>query len=311
MSLDKNKDETIESIAALLLKLTTGYQNKHANKAKLVKLLTQHYEQYGGTSKVIDDCNKLLAKNNNKYFPHIWKHYYSKRTGIFSFLESVHLDCIKQDKPLLQAVKLVVKFRKSKQNKEWIELGKEIDLSFVPKDWKKLIAKKDNKTINTRYFEVCVMMQLREKLSTSDIYIKGADAYGDYRKTFMPWSECATLLKEFCDASEIPNTAKKMVSFLKKELKTKAKSVDKAYPNLNELVIGDNGIPVLKKRQATKNPRAKSLREEIKSRMPERNLLDIMCLAQNCTDWAYCLSPLSGSSAKLSDLNSSHKCITH
>ena len=33
--------------------------------------------------------------------------------------------------------------------------------------------------------------------------------------------------------------------------------------------------------------------------MPERNLLDIMCLAQNCTGWAHYFSPLSGSNAKL------------
>jgi len=43
------------------------------------------------------------------------------------------------------------------------------------------------------------------------------------------------------------------------------------------------------------------LRDEIKKRMPERNLLDIMCLVQNCTEWAHCFSPLSGSNAKLSD----------
>ncbi len=300
-SLAKNKNETAESIADLLLDMTTGFQEKKEKKGELIKLFAQYYAQYGGTNEVIKDCEQVLDKGNDKHRKFIWKYYQSKRTGIFSFLKSVNLESVKQDKPLLQAIKLVEQNRENKRNQEWIELNKKIDLSFAPKDWVPLIAKKDQKTINTHYFELCVMTQLREKLRTSDVYIKGADAYGDYRKTLLPWSECTPFLSDFCDAAGIARTAKKMVSGLKNRLKTKSNEVDEAYPNLKELVIDEAGVPTLKKRPTKKNPQAKILRDEIKNRMPPRNLLDIMCLVQNCTEWAHCFSPLSGSNAKLSD----------
>ena len=298
-TLDKSENELIESIAELLFDITTDYQDKKRGKDNLRKLFAKHYEHYGGADKVIQDCEKLLQKGNNKHYPFIWKYYRTKRTGIFAFLQSVQLAGIKKEQPLLHALKIVEEIRKNKRHKEWVELNKKVDLSFAPKDWLPLIAKQDRKTIHAHYFELCVMMQLREKLRTSDVYIQGADAYGDYRKVLMPWSECEPLLNEFCSMTGIENSAKKMVAGLKKKLKEKSKTVDKLYPELKELVIDHKGVPTLKKRPTKKNPGAKRLRDEIKKRMPERNLLDIMCLAQNCTGWAHYFSPLSGSNAKL------------
>ncbi len=185
-SLDKNKDEAVASIAELLLGMTTGYKNKKLTKAGLLKLFDKHYEQYGGTEKVIQDCEKLLKRHNNKHYPLIWQHYRSKRTGVFSFFKSIQLGSIKKDKPLLAAIKTVENIRDKKKYEEWVELDAPVDLSFASKDWQHLIAKKNGRVIHAHYFEICVMFQLREKLRTGDVYIKGADAYGDYRKTLLP-----------------------------------------------------------------------------------------------------------------------------
>ena len=145
------------------------------------------------------------------------------------------------------------------------------------------------------------MSQLREKLRASDVYINKADAYGDYRRELIPISECLPLLPKFCESSGIANTAKEMVSQLKVQLRDKSKAVDDCYPQLNTFIIDEHGVPSLKKRQRKDNPRAKIIHEEVKRRMPERNLLDIMCIAQHITRWADCFSPISGSDAKLTD----------
>ena len=68
---------------------------------------------------------------------------------------------------------------------------------------------------------------------------------------------------------------------------------------LTDYLIDSSGIPSLKKRSIQKNIASITLRDEIKKRMPERNLLDIMCLAQNTSQWASCFSPVSGLKSKL------------
>ena len=72
-------------------------------------------------------------------------------------------------------------------------------------------------------------------------------------------------------------------------------------PSLDEFVIGEDNVPVLKKRPPKSNPFALVLREEVQSRMPERNLLDVLCLANHVAEWAYCFSPVSGSDPKIRD----------
>lgn len=297
---DKNKEQSAESLAEFLLDMTTEYEKNKYDEKKTTERIKNDYKKYGGTSKVIQDCEKILMKEDHKHLPLIWQHYHSKRAGIFSFLKSINLDSIKEEAPLLKAIKVVQSIRETNKKQEWFTPANSLDLSFVPKDWLKLIVK-DKKTINARHFEVCVMSQLREKLRASDIYIKGADSYGDYRQELLPWNACKKLLKEFCELVSIPSTAKKMCSTLKKQLKDKSLAVDQAYPALKELNINEKGIPFLKKSGSKRNPRATALRDTIKSRMPERNLLDVMCLVQHCTGWAHSFSPASGSDAKLSD----------
>lgn len=280
----RDKEETIEEVAEFLLDMTTKYQSKQNNQNKLVQLFSKHYKEYGGTNKVIQDCGKLLAKENNKNLPFIWKHYHSKRTGIFSFLASVHLEGIKQDKALLSAIKTSQRLQEHRTYKERVEFSKPVNLSFAPKEWRPLIAESNGMKINRRHFEVCVMIQLREKLRTGDVYIQGADAYGDYRQELMPWAECLPLLNDFCQTAGIENTAKRMTSVLRRNLKEKSRKVDKDYPYIKELILDKDGSPKLKKRATKRNPRATILRDEIKERLPERNLLDVMCLAQHCTE---------------------------
>ena len=58
-------------------------------------------------------------------------------------------------------------------------------------------------------------------------------------------------------------------------------------------------MPVLKKRAAKTNPQAEVLLAEIKKRLPERNILDVLCLTHHYTSWAHSFSPVSGSDPKL------------
>jgi TnpA family transposase len=298
---DKRDEKTVETMLKLLLGITTEYQAKLSNKSKLIRQFGRQYKKYGGTNKVIIDCEKALLKDDKKHLPIIWHKYKNKSKVVISFLEAVDLGSIKKDESLLKAVKLIIEIKKGNKNKEWVTLSKKPDLSFAPKAWLSLIAAEDGKTINTKHFEACVMSQLRDKLRAGDVYLKGGDAYGDYRQALIPWKDCVPLLPAFCELTGIPNAAKNMISSLKEQLKVKSKQVDKMYPDLKELVIDSSGIPSLKKRSIQKNIASITLRDEIKKRMPERNLLDIMCLAQNTSQWASCFSPVSGLKSKLTN----------
>lgn len=298
----RNKEAVVVDISQLLMDMASDFKGMdHRHATTLIKQLQAQYENYGGADKVIADCEQVLGKANNKHLPLMYDCYKSNRSATFDFLKSASLQGIKSERPLLLAIDKVEQIRNTKNVPEWLELDEAMDLSFAPKNWHALIARNENKSINIKHFEVCVMAQLCEKLRTSDIYIQGGDAYGDYRQALLPWHECLPFLDEFCQVVNIPNNASELVKNLKAKLTNKIKKIDNDYPSITAFDIDDQGVPTLKKPNSEKKTNVDELRNVIKRRMPQRTFLDVMCLIQNCSEWANCLSPLSGSDSKLSD----------
>jgi hypothetical protein len=136
------------------------------------------------------------------------------------------------------------------------------------------------------------------ELRSNDIYLEGANSYGDYRKDLLRWADCEVLLEDFCSDVGLPSNAKKFVQELKQKLLEVASFVDNLYPELSELIISDDGVPTLKcKRQ--KIQKSNDLLNEIKLRMPERNLVDILCNSHQYTGWADAFGPISGMEPKM------------
>lgn len=91
-----------------------------------------------------------------------------------------------------------------------------------------------------------------------------------------------------------------MVINLKKRLIEKADYVDQNYFDMPDFVIGDYGRPVLKKYQPKqKSEHTETIENLIRSRLPERKLLDILTNAHHYTGWADELGPISGTDGKL------------
>jgi hypothetical protein len=127
--------------------------------------------------------------------------------------------------------------------------------------------------------------------------------YVAYRKELLDWTSCQPLLNEYCDEIGIQNNAKAFVKNLRNNFIEVANRVDKQFPEILELVIDEKGNPILKKRSPKQRSRqAIWLSQEIKNRMPERNLLDILCNTHHYPDWAHEFGPITEFDSKIADL---------
>jgi TnpA family transposase len=98
----------------------------------------------------------------------------------------------------------------------------------------------------------------------------------------------------------LPTTAQAFVAQLRSWLDTAAHQADTMYPTNTQLVIDAEGKPVLKRPPASVlRPSTKALEAALVSRMPERNLLDILANVAHYTHWPRHFGPLSGSDPKL------------
>ena len=189
---------------------------------------------------------------------------------------------------------------------EWItgELVGEVNLSFANDRWRSLVfEQKDGQAaLNRRHLEVCVFYHLAAELKTGDVCVEGSEKYADYRDQLLSWKECEPLVEDYCRELSLEPTPEEFTAQLRDLFHTTAEEVDRSYPENSSVVITESGEPAMKRVQAKKPTRAaKALEAAIIGRMPERNLIDVLCGIEHHTDWSKHFGPLSGSEPKLAD----------
>ena len=182
------------------------------------------------------------------------------------------------------------------------ELQDKVDLSFASQRWQRFVITRqpDHSVSDRRALEVCVFVYLAEALQTGDLYVVGAEEFADYRDQLLPWSECETRLAAYCATLGIPERGADFAAALKDELTTLCAEADAGFPANSELDIDKDGMPHLKKLVAS--IQAKGLAEfeqEIRTRMPERHLLDILKHVEHWAGYTRHFGPPSGSDPKL------------
>ena len=134
------------------------------------------------------------------------------------------------------------------------------------------------------------------------MYVKNTEFYSNYKDHLLGWNECIPDIDYYCEAVNIPNNAKDFVAQLRERLRTLSCQIDARYPDITEFVIDKNGRPTLKRRKPKKlSEKTKIILQEVSNRMPERDILDILCNTHYYTGWANHFGPLSGSEPKITN----------
>ena len=267
------------------------------NPAEFSKAFYKKIEDGGGFSELTSKCDDILASHGNEYRIYLTDMIQKRRSLLFKILKALQLNSPTQDDKLILAMQYLL----DNENRRAEFITEDIDLTFTTAFWKKqIMGGVDKAQFKRRSLESCVFEYISKGLNSGDLYVKGAINYADYRAELMPWEDCQEHLETFCDDVGIANNAKDMMGHLKKTLTDKAKHVDQNYFNIPDFVINNDGRPVLKKYEPKpKSEHAEKIENLIRSRMPERSLLDILTNAHHHTAWAVEFGPISGTEGKL------------
>ena len=141
-----------------------------------------------------------------------------------------------------------------------------------------------------------------DALQSGDFYVVGAEEFADYRAQLLPWSECEPRLAAYCTALGIPERGVDFAAALKAELTILAAEVDAGFPANSELSIDEDGTPHLKQLATSVQPKGLvEFEQEIRARMPERHLLDILKHAEHWAGYTRHFGPPSGTDPKLAN----------
>ena len=284
-----------ESLIAVLSQIVAAAQ-KPGTDSKLGQHVKQLLDAKGGADQVSEQCATVSAWHGDNVLPLLWPIHAHTRSLLFGLLEQLEIKATTQDRSLEQALALMIAQRHSRHD----EVVGVPDLGFASQRWNSYMKKGRSTGIDRRAFEVCVFTYVAHGLQTGDLFVVGSETYADYRAQLLAWSACEPKLQAYCEAIKMPANGAEFVAKLKAELTAAASLADKGFPNNAELTIDKNGGAHLKRPRTDPPPKElAAFEQEIRSRMPERHLLDILKNAEHWSGYTRHFGPPSGADPKL------------
>jgi len=253
----------------------------------------------GGVQTLQADCDAIAAHSGDNHLPLLWPFYKSHRATILRMVRMLDLESTTEDRSLINAIELILSQERARG--DWLDGP--VDLAFTTQLWRKTIThrtEQGEERIRRRLFEVCVFSSLANELKSGDVAVRGSETYADYREQLLPWEQCEPLLDDYCRQVGLPTSAVGFVNALQSKLMQVADLTDQGYLENGQVIIGDDGLPVLKRHKAKDmSSGARALETAILARLRERSVIEILCDVAHWTRWPRHFGPLSGSDTKI------------
>ena len=253
----------------------------------------------GGVQALQADCDAIAAHSGDNHLPLLWPFYKSHRATILRMVRMLDLESTTEDRSLIDAIELILSQERARG--DWLD--EPVDLAFTTQLWRKTIThrtEQGEERIHRRLFEVCVFSSLANELKSGDVAVRGSETYADYREQLLPWEQCEPLLDDYCRQVGLPASAVGFVNALQSKLMQVADLTDQGYLENGQVIIGDDGFPVLKRHKAKDmSSGARALETAILDRLRERSVIEILCDVAHWTRWPRHFGPLSGSDTKI------------
>ncbi len=265
-------------------------------------------EEAGGFAAQLSDIEEVSAYHGDNYEVLVQRFFRKDRAVMFDLAGKLDLVATSSDSPVLAALEHARAHHAARR--DHIPLPPPADgeddasgIAFASGNWRRAVTDRRRPGMAVRrHFEAMVFTYLAEELRTGDIAVSGAGEYADWRANLLPWEECEPLLEGFCAGAGLPATAAGFTERLGHAHLDATAALDAGYEDNADLVIGEDGVPALKRHRSAGTPEAaERLAEAVARRMPERSLLSIVARTAYWLGWHHHFGPASGSDPKIAD----------
>ncbi|MCL2312319.1 MAG: Tn3 family transposase [Firmicutes bacterium] len=132
-------------------------------------------------SQSIKKTEELSQQHNTDYLLNIKNSYSQLRKYTPILLETIEFKGIRQMSDILKGIDVIKDLNKRQANK----LPTDAPCGFVRKRWSTLVYN-DDETLNRRFYEFCLLSELKNSLRAGDIWIKGSRRYKDFEEYLLP-----------------------------------------------------------------------------------------------------------------------------
>ena len=175
-----------------------------------------------------DECEQLNKTNDNEYFEVLGLRYSYIRQFVPIFLDALPIDGNAETEGLREAIDILRTLDESGKRK--IPDDAPVDF-IIPKWWNSVFD--DEGRIKRKYYELCVLYQLRSNLRAGNIWVEGSRRYGKLDSYLISNKDWIIEKDKICSLLTLPDNGEIRLSQRQREMETLYEKFDNLF-NINK-----------------------------------------------------------------------------
>jgi len=237
----------------------------------------------------VSQTQKLTQPAAFDYLPLISDGFAQLRRYTPALLESLSLKAAAPAQDILKAVDVL----KQMNERQTRKVPDDAPTSFIRKRWESLVRTPDG--IDRRFYELCVMSELRNALRSGDIWVKGSRQFRDFEEYLMPLPRFATQCQQqelgLAVDADCESFLEARLALLERELAVVEKlATDEELP---DAVITSNGLKVTPLDNAVPEA-ADAFMCQVYGRLPHLKITELLLEVDSWTDFTRHFTHLKG-----------------
>jgi TnpA family transposase len=175
----------------------------------------------------------------------------------------------------------------------------DVPTDFLPREWRSRVLNRDG-TVNRRWFELCVMWELRSALRSGRIWVEHSLRYTHLDSYLIPEEMWADQQRVFFELVSIPPDSHDRLNDLQGQLAVALGQLDQQLNDDDALRL-ENGRLILSPYEGSEE--TSPLSRQIQQLMPRLQLPQLLYEVDTWTDFSHHLQHAGGSTSRIDQLN--------
>jgi TnpA family transposase len=245
----------------------------------------------------IDECVELIRPLDDSYFDLFAQRYGYLRQFAPAFLEDLIFRSNRVNDPLLNAIAILRTLNRESLRK----VPMDAPLGFVMKKWRPYVVDRDG-NIDRRYYELCILWELRAALRAGDVWLESSRRYADPESYLIPMDHWLVQRATVCEMIGVEIDGNERLIKKRRELEDFLVRVDARLPR-HEHIRMENQELVVSRLPAEDRPQAVvELERQISARLPQVELSDLLLEVDGWTRFSKYFEHAGGSEPRTKDL---------
>ena len=245
----------------------------------------------------VEECDQLVRPLDDSYFDFLARRYSHIREFAPAFLHAFKFRSNRNSDPLLQAVELLQNLNHERRR----AVPADAPLKFVPAKWLPYIVDGAGR-IDRRYYELCVLWELRAALRAGDAWLEGSRRYANPESYLIPPVRWPDLRPEVCALTQTPEDGAAQLRERQAELEILLRRLDDELPHHPSLRIEKNSLVIGPLKAEDEQPSLAALEALVDARLPLVELPDLLMEVDGWTGFSRHLEHAGGAEPRTPDL---------